>query len=185
MILEVNFQKKINVIGIELDSLYSKKVKMKILMVCLGNICRSPLAEGLLRDKLKKYKLSDTISVDSAGTSGYHAGEMPDIRSTAHARKKGIHISELVSRQFVVEDYDNFDRIYVMDHNNYKDVVSLARNAKDKSKVELILNVSHPGKNMPVPDPYFGGEAGFENVYNLLNEACEVLLNSFINLNSK
>ncbi|MDQ3192551.1 MAG: low molecular weight phosphotyrosine protein phosphatase [Bacteroidota bacterium] len=149
----------------------------KILMVCLGNICRSPLAEAILSDKLKKNGLND-IKVDSAGTSAYHIGEQPDLRTAENARKHGLEISHLVGRQFTVKDFDRFDKIYVMDNSNYNNVIELASNEKEVDKVEMILNILHPGLNMPVPDPYFGGETGFENVYNLLDEACErIILN--------
>ncbi len=145
-------------------------------MVCLGNICRSPLAEGIFRDKLNKYGLNEKITVDSAGTSNYHIGQNPDFRSTANAKKHGINISELIGRQFTKEDFDQFDRIYAMDNSNYDNIIALSRNEKDTNKVDLILNVLNPGKNQAVPDPYFGGEQGFENVFNLLDLACEELV---------
>ncbi len=152
---------------------------MKILMVCLGNICRSPLAEGILRDKLSKNNLENRIIVDSAGTSNYHIGQNPDHRSTANAKSHNIFISELRGRQFTQNDFDNFDMIFAMDNSNYDNIVSLARNEKDKQKVDLILNMINPGKNQAVPDPYFGGEEGFENVFCLLDQACEVLIEKF------
>ena len=152
---------------------------MKILMVCLGNICRSPLAEGILRDKLSKNNLENRIIVDSAGTSNYHIGQNPDHRSTANAKSHNIFISELRGRQFTQNDFDNFDMIFAMDNSNYDNIVSLARNEKDKHKVDLILNMINPGKNQAVPDPYFGGEEGFENVFCLLDQACEVLIEKF------
>ncbi len=142
----------------------------KILMVCLGNICRSPLAEGIL-----KSKLPDKYIVDSAGTANYHVGATPDRRSIAVAKKYGINISNLKGRQFSVKDFDDFDMIYVMDESNYNNVLSLARNEHDSSKVKLILNEVYPDKNFDVPDPYYGGEQGFENVYNMLNEACTLI----------
>ncbi|WP_338358720.1 low molecular weight protein-tyrosine-phosphatase [Yeosuana marina] len=140
----------------------------KILMVCLGNICRSPLAEGILKSKLP----DDKYVVDSAGTANYHVGATPDRRSIAVAKKYGIDISNLKGRQFSVKDFDDFDVIYVMDESNYNNVLSLARNEHDSSKVKFILNDVYPNKNFDVPDPYYGGEQGFENVYNMLNEAC-------------
>lgn len=146
---------------------------MKILMVCLGNICRSPVAEGVLRNKAVKYGLS--IEVDSAGTSRLHAGENPDPRSVLHSKTKGIDISKLVSRQFNVSDFDQFDLIYTMDSSNYSNVLSIARTTSDQSKVRLILNESKPGQNISVPDPYYGGNDGFEKVFNLLDEACEII----------
>lgn len=144
-----------------------------ILMVCLGNICRSPLAEGVLRHKAEQLNLD--ITIDSAGTSNYHIGEHPDARTIANARKHGIDVSKLKARQFMVDDFDTFDAIFVMDASNYADVLALARDERDKSKVELILNRVYPNSNMAVPDPYFGGEQGFENVFILLEKACDVI----------
>ncbi|MCH4553014.1 low molecular weight protein-tyrosine-phosphatase [Aestuariibaculum lutulentum] len=143
----------------------------KILMVCLGNICRSPLAEGILKSKLPQ----NTFTVDSAGTANYHSGSQPDRRSIAVAKKYGLDISNLKARQFVVSDFDRFDYIYVMDESNYQDVISLARNESDKTKVLFILNETYPNENHPVPDPYYGGNEGFENVYNMLDEACSII----------
>lgn len=142
----------------------------KILMVCLGNICRSPLAEGIMRAKLSK----DFI-VDSAGTGGWHAGELPDKRSISTAKNRGLDITSQRARQFKISDFDTFDYIYVMDNSNYKDVMALAPNDEAKSKVKLILNELFPNENVDVPDPYYGGQDGFENVFNMLNEACDVI----------
>lgn len=149
---------------------------MSYLMVCLGNICRSPLAEGILRDKAEKLNLN--INIDSAGTSNYHIGQHPDNRTVLNAKQHGIDISKLKGRQFQVEDFDKFDTIFVMDSSNYSDVISLARNENDKRKVELILNRVYPNSNMAVPDPYFGGEQGFETVFILLEKACDVIAHS-------
>src|SRR5690606_3200984 len=141
----------------------------KILMVCLGNICRSPLAKGILKSKLK----SEVFFVDSAGTGAWHAGELPDKRSIAVAKKYGIDLTTQRSRQFCLDDFSAFDYIYVMDKSNYENVCRLAPNDEAKKKVQLILNEYHPDKNMEVPDPYYGGDNGFDDVYNMLNEACE------------
>lgn len=148
----------------------------RILMVCLGNICRSPLAEGILRVKAEKAGID--ITIDSAGTSNYHTGEHPDQRTVANAHKHAVDVSHLKARQFSVNDFDEFDHIFVMDSSNYGDVLSLARNEKDRKKVELILNRVYPGSDMSVPDPYFGGEQGFENVFILLDKACDVIISS-------
>lgn len=145
---------------------------MKILMVCLGNICRSPLAHGLLREKVKGHN----VEVDSAGTAGYHIDEAPDTRMIKTARKYGINISDLRGRQFKVNDFDEFDKIYVMDSSNRDNVLALARNEADAAKVDMILNEIEPGTNSPVPDPYFGGDAGFENVYKLLDRATDRII---------
>lgn len=145
---------------------------MKFLMVCLGNICRSPLAEGILAEKVKDMD----IFVDSAGTAAYHIDEAPDHRSIKIARKYGVNISKLRGRQFSSDDFENFDKIYVMDQSNYDNVVSLAINDDDKQKVDFILNESSPNQDLEVPDPYYGGDQGFENVYNMLDEATEVIV---------
>jgi protein-tyrosine phosphatase len=140
----------------------------KVLMVCLGNICRSPLAEGILKSKLPE----STFLIDSAGTANYHVGNPPDQRSIAVGKKYGIDISNLKGRQFGVNDFDTFDLIYVMDESNYRNVISMARTEQDKSKVKFILNEIYPNQNYDVPDPYYGGDHGFENVYKMLDEAC-------------
>ena len=142
----------------------------RILMVCLGNICRSPLAEGIMRKNIEAAGLD--AMVDSSGTAHFHIGQSPDPRSIESGKKHGIDITTLRGRQFVVADYDNFDLIYVMDNSNYKNVLSLARGEDDKAKVELLLNGANPDQCVDVPDPYFGGEQGFENVYQMINEAC-------------
>lgn len=146
---------------------------MKILMVCLGNICRSPLAEGLLSHKSRNW---DSIEVDSAGTAGYHIDEAPDARMIQTGRKHGINLSELRGRQFTVEDFDAFDRIYVMDRSNRENVLALARTEADRAKVDLILNTLEPGSDQEVPDPYYGGDAGFENVFRMLDAATDKIM---------
>ncbi|EGV42418.1 low molecular weight phosphotyrosine protein phosphatase [Bizionia argentinensis JUB59] len=140
-------------------------------MVCLGNICRSPLAEGILKSKLPE---SDFI-VDSAGTGDYHVDDAPDPRSIEIAKKHGIDITSQRGRQFDVSDFDAFDYIYVMDSSNFENVVKLARNAKDIAKVHYILNEIYPNQNHNVPDPYTGGIQGFDDTFKMLDEACEVL----------
>ncbi len=149
---------------------------VKILMVCLGNICRSPLAEGILKSKLS---FNDYI-IDSAGTANYHIGSPPDKRSVAVAKKYGLDISNLRGRQFSVSDFDVFDFIYVMDESNYNNVISLTRNEDDVAKVKFILNEIYPNQNYDVPDPYYGGNDGFENVYKMLDEACEIIADTLI-----
>jgi protein-tyrosine phosphatase len=114
--------------------------------------------------------------VDSAGTSDYHIGEHPDKRSVENAKLHGIDISQLTGRQLSVHDFDIFDKIYTMDESNYENVISLARNENDKQKVQMILNELYPGSNTAVPDPYFGGERGFENVFQLLDKACDKIV---------
>ena len=143
-------------------------------MVCLGNICRSPLADGILRFKAKRENLDWVI--DSAGTYSGHQGENPDPRAIKCANKYGVDISDLVARPFSKRDFDEFDKIYVMDSANYRDVLKLAVDEADRYKVEMIMNVVNPGKNQPVPDPYFGGDEGFDAVYKMLDEACEKII---------
>ena len=147
---------------------------MKIVMVCLGNICRSPVADGLLRKKVAEAGLD--VEVDSAGTIDYHVGNPPDERMRATAKSMGCPIDDLRARQFIVEDYDRFDRIFVMDLSNRENVLSLARSAEDEAKVELILNLSYPNQDLEVPDPYYGGDQGFLDVYTMLDEATDVLM---------
>ena len=149
-------------------------MKTKVLMVCLGNICRSPLAEGILKSKVD----SNKVFIDSAGTSNYHVGDTPDHRSIAVAKENKLDITTQKGRQFQTSDFDEFDHIYVMDMSNYHDVISLARNEEQKGKVKMILNEIFPGENVEVPDPYHGGDDGFNKVYKMLDEACEEIANN-------
>ncbi|SHI97083.1 protein tyrosine phosphatase [Mesonia phycicola] len=146
-------------------------MKTKVLMVCLGNICRSPLAEGLLKSKVNL----QNVTVDSAGTGNYHVGDTPDPRSIAVAQKKGIDISAQRGRQFTQKDFQEFDFIYVMDNSNYRNVIELASNEEEKKKVSLILDKIFPNEEASVPDPYTGGYHGFENVYHMLDEATDII----------
>lgn len=141
-------------------------------MVCLGNICRSPLAEGIMRAKLFG---QSGFEIDSAGTGGWHVGDPPDPRSVAIARERGLDITSQRGRQFTTSDFDHFDHIFVMDNSNLSDVLRMARDEEDRAKVSLILDAIFPGENVDVPDPYYGGNDGFANVYNMLDEACEIL----------
>jgi len=141
-------------------------------MVCLGNICRSPLAEGILAHKTK----SLDIEVDSAGTAAYHVGELPDKRSIEIASKYNIDLSSQRARQFSRKDFEDFDIIYAMDTNNYAHLISLAENESERQKVKMILNETHPESFKSVPDPYYGGDNGFQIVYDLLNKACDKIV---------
>lgn len=145
-------------------------------MVCLGNICRSPLAEGILKSKVDR----SLVWVDSAGTGGWHVGELPDSRSIDIARRNQINISDQRCRKFNENDFEEFDLIYVMDKSNLADVLNLAPTKFHESKVKLILNELSPETNLEVPDPYYGGERGFENVFNMLNDACEQIAKRII-----
>lgn len=148
--------------------------KTKILMVCLGNICRSPLAEGILRYKLD----SALFEVDSTGTGHWHVGNPPDPRSVAVAKKNGLDISGLRGRQFSHQDFVNFDHIYVMDSSNLENVLHLAQNQAEKEKVSMILDTLFPGEKVDVPDPYLGTDDGFDRVYDMLEQACDTLSKS-------
>lgn len=148
---------------------------MRVLMVCLGNICRSPLAEGILKSKLQSAGLD--WEVDSAGTSGWHSGEGPDRRSVLIAEKYGIDITDQRSRKVRSIDYTDFDLIYAMDEQNYRDLLQLATD-EDQRKIRMILNESHPGENRNVPDPYWD-DNGFEKVFQMLDRACEVIVEKY------
>lgn len=145
-------------------------------MVCLGNICRSPLAEAILQSKLPK----DQFIVDSAGTGGWHVGQEPDKRSILTAKSRGLEITGQRGRQFSKNDFENFDYIYVMDQSNYKNVIALAPNQEGKLKVKMILNELFPDENVDVPDPYYGGQNGFEQVFDMLDDACSVIAEKLI-----
>lgn len=156
---------------------------MKILFVCLGNICRSPLAKGIMDDKIAKLGLD--AETDSAGFESFHRGDPADRRSIHVASIHGIDLSEHTARLFSARDFDHFDRIYVMDRNNYEDVLRLARNHQDKQKVDFILNLVTPGENHPVPDPWFGGKDHFEKTYRMLDHACDRLAQEILSVERK
>ncbi|MBC7849553.1 MAG: low molecular weight phosphotyrosine protein phosphatase [Chitinophagaceae bacterium] len=143
-------------------------------MVCLGNICRSPLAEGILKHKAKLAGLNWTI--DSAGTNGYHTGEAPHHLSQKVASLNGISICDQRSRRFVATDLTNYDKIYAMAPDVVDEMKRIARHSFDPSKVELLMNELYPGRNMEVPDPWYGTEPGYHDVYKLLDEACEAII---------
>ena len=147
----------------------------KLLFVCLGNICRSPSAENIMNHLIQQRGLSDRIQCDSAGTSSYHIGSPPDRRMTAAAREQGI---ELVgaARQFMPDDFERFDRILAMDRDNYRDILSLDRDGRYRSKVQMMCRFCHHHRDREVPDPYYGGPEGFNYVIDLLKDACEGLL---------
>lgn len=143
-------------------------------MVCLGNICRSPLADGILRRKVLEKGLN--IEVDSAGTANYHIGKAPDSRMIKTAANRGTDLSFLRARQFKAKDFEEFDKILVMDKNNYSDVISLANSEEQRNKVDFLLNVVQPNSNNEVPDPYYGTQQDFEEVYDLVDEAIDQLV---------
>jgi protein-tyrosine phosphatase len=145
----------------------------KILMVCLGNICRSPLAAGVLRKKIEEKGINATV--ESAGFEPHHIGDGPDERTTEIANKYNIDISNHVMRLFRTEDFDSFDHIYVMDQRNMRDVLYLARNDEDKRKVDYLMNQADPGKNQIVPDPYYGDISDFEHTFQMIEKSCNAI----------
>ena len=155
---------------------------MRILMVCLGNICRSPLAEGILQEKVKKAGL-DWV-VDSAGTNHYHTGDAPHPLSQKIALTNGIDISQQRARRFTTEDLTQFDKIYALAGDVLNDIKRITGNKFDSAKVDLLLNEQYPGKNLDVPDPYYGGEPDFHEVYELLDEVCDQLILKYQNNNA-
>jgi len=150
-----------------------------ILFVCLGNICRSPMAEEILRHKAEEKGLN--LKIDSAGTESLHVGEHPDRRAQKTAREHGIDISKLVARQVKPEDFDKFDKILVADAEVYNELKDMFRNDNDKKKVDFIMNVVRPGSNTGVLDPYYGGQEGFEKVFEMLDKACDAILKRITN----
>lgn len=149
-------------------------------MVCLGNICRSPLAEGILQEKARHAGLNWTV--ESAGTNGYHTGEPPHPLSQKVAALHGIDISHQRSRDFVPEDFQRFDLIFAMARDVLAEMKQIAGSAYDPTKVDLLLNRVTPGKNLNVPDPWYGGEDGYHDVYAILENACDTILNELANL---
>jgi protein-tyrosine phosphatase len=150
---------------------------MRVLMVCLGNICRSPLAEGILQEKIKGTGLQWTV--DSAGTNGYHTGEAPHHLSQKVAKLNGIDISQQRSRQFTATDIDHFDKIYAMASDVLDDIKRIAGKKYDATKVDLFLNELHANSNADVPDPWYGAEDGYHKVYELIDATCEKIITKY------
>lgn len=150
---------------------------MRILMVCLGNICRSPLAEGIMKHKFQQYGLK--AEVDSAGIVAFHAGEPPDSRAIAVAEKHGVRIDDQIARKFEASDFDIFDVILTMDEEVHIDILKMATNTNHATKVKLFM--SYAGTDLKeVPDPYYGGQEGFENVFQMIDKACDRIAQSFL-----
>lgn len=147
---------------------------MKILMVCLGNICRSPLAEGILQHKAKLAGLN--WQVDSAGTNGYHVGEAPHKLSQKVARLNGIDICNQKARQFVPEDFSRYDKIYAMADDVVAEIQQIAGSKFNAEKLDLFLNELYPGEHRSVPDPWYGTEPGYHEVYALIEQTCEQII---------
>ncbi len=150
---------------------------MKVLMVCLGNICRSPLAEGILQMKVKARGLD--WEVDSAGTGAWHVGELPDPRSVQVARKNGIDITYQRARQFIAQDLDTYDLIFAMDQSNLANILRKVNSPVQEEKVYLIMNQVQPNSNLSVPDPYYD-DNGFDQVYEMLDEACDRIIEQWV-----
>lgn len=150
--------------------------KTGVLFVCMGNICRSPTAEGVFNKLLEKNDLSDHFLVDSAGTTDYHQGGAPDRRAQAAARLRGVDLSSLRARQIKVDDLSRFDYVLAMDANNLERIRSLQTRAQATAQVQLLLDYARHADTPEVPDPYFGGSGGFEHVLDLIEDACQGLL---------
>ncbi|MEI6696551.1 MAG: low molecular weight protein-tyrosine-phosphatase [Bacteroidota bacterium] len=150
---------------------------MSVLILCHGNICRSPMAEGILKHKFKQQ--SKNILVESAGFEPYHVGDEADIRTIQTLKKHQISIAGKKARLIKIEDFDRFDKIYFMDDNNYNHLKNFARNSKDLEKVNYIMNVLEPQTNIEVPDPYYGGNDGFDQVYEMLDHACQKITDAY------
>lgn len=149
---------------------------IKVLFVCLGNICRSPLAEGILKQRVKEEGLENKIYVESAGTSGWHIGEPPDPRSMDVAMKNGFRLNSL-GRKAIAEDFETFDYIIAMDKSNYTDLQRIGRTAgDDAATLYLMRDFDDIGRGKDVPDPYYGGNDGFDRVYEMLDRSCRNLL---------
>lgn len=150
---------------------------MKILMVCLGNICRSPLAEGILQDKA--FGAGLTWSIESAGTNSYHTGEPPHRLSQKIARLNGIDISQQRARRFTANDFEVYDKIYALAEDVMDEMKRIAGKKFDAAKAELLMNEIYPGKNMDVPDPWYGPEPGYHEVFTLIDKACDAIIEKY------
>lgn len=145
--------------------------KTKVLFVCLGNICRSPSAEAIFRGYVEKLKFGDAFEIDSAGTSGYHQGEPADMRMRKHASKRGYQLTSLSRKFDPSTDFDHFDIIIAMDRDNLHGLLQMARSEEDEKKLFLMTDFSSVFDYDYVPDPYYGGDQGFELVIDLLEDA--------------
>lgn len=147
----------------------------RVLFVCLGNICRSPAAEGIFKDMVAKENLGNKIFVDSAGTAGYHQGELPDPRMRSHGARRGYKFNSL-SRKFRSSDFDEYDIIVAMDDNNYRDILHLSPDLESDKKVYRMADFLQHLEADHIPDPYYSGADGFELVLDLLEDSCRGLL---------
>lgn len=160
----------------------SQQSKVSVLFVCMGNICRSPTAEGVFRHTVKQRNLLDNIYIDSAGTHAFHIGEQPDSRSQKTAKSRGIDLSAQTARKAINKDFENFDYIIAMDRSNFENLKDIRgdQEVKHKAKLHLFLDFTSEWENSEVPDPYYGGENGFEQVFDMVQSASEGLLEHII-----
>lgn len=180
IVFEPNIIKDARGPGIHKGGGYTEKVnfaRMKILMVCLGNICRSPLAEGILQQKVQEAGLDWVI--DSAGTNGYHVGEAPHPLSQKVARLHGIDISCQKARRFTAADFKNFDKIYALAGDVLDEIMRIARKDFDPEKAGLLMNELYPGKDLDVPDPWYGAEPGYHEAYKMIDAACDAVIRKY------
>jgi protein-tyrosine phosphatase len=152
---------------------------MRILFVCMGNICRSPSAEGVFKHVLAKRAPQLQVDIDSAGTHDYHVGEAPDVRAVAAARRRGIDISSLRARRVATEDFERFDLILAMDEDNLRELQGRVQ-AAHRDRIRLMMEYAPAVGRRDVPDPYYGGEQGFEDVLDLLEEAADGLIDKLL-----
>jgi protein-tyrosine phosphatase len=163
----------------EMKQMNNEKQKVSVLFVCMGNICRSPTAEGVFRHVVKQQNLADLIQIDSAGTHAYHIGESPDSRSQATAKNRGVDLSSQRARKVEIADFETFDYVIAMDGANLQDLKRLA-NEKQREKIHLFMGFAKEWDNTDVPDPYYGGEKGFDRVFDMVQAASQGLLQLII-----
>ncbi|MEE9310689.1 MAG: low molecular weight protein-tyrosine-phosphatase [Cocleimonas sp.] len=158
----------------------TKNKTVSVVFVCMGNICRSPTAEGVFRQVVAMRNLQDVIKIDSAGTHAYHIGEQPDSRSQATAKSRGVDLSAQRARKVVANDFERFDYVIAMDRSNYENLKALATTAEQQGKLHLFMDFTSAWDNTEVPDPYYGGGDGFTNVFDMVQAASEGLLDTII-----
>lgn len=166
--------------GINKKGINKKDDKIRIMFVCMGNICRSPLAHGVFRDLVAQAGLSDRFEIVSSGTGSWHVGEKPDTRMRQTARRHGISLDDLRAQQFSARDFETADHIFVMDKGNLHDVLSLDREDRHGHKVRLFREFDPAPGDYQVPDPYYGGSQGFEDVYSMVNRTARLLLDRLV-----